>query len=269
MKDVHRGGSTPEFACLPAPVRSAQMRAMGDTTVLEDQARKQPTSRLDDLAYVAPMAVFLILTWVGGKWASAYSWSYVLKTFLTPVVIALFWKRYTRIAWSHLGLGVIIGILGIVQWVGMEKLLLHFFPNYWRPGIEVFDPMARDGAGNLVHFSTAATMWSFIILRWAGATLVVPVMEELFWRDFLWRTIQSPNDFKLPAIGEWDPKAIFIVSAAFASVHIQWMTAFVWGLMIAWLLVRTRSIGACIVAHGVTNLLLGAYVQYTHDWYFW
>jgi hypothetical protein len=108
-----------------------------------------------------------------------------------------------------------------------------------------------------------------VAIRLAGAVLVVPFMEELFWRDFLWRSILAPNDFKLARIGEWDWKAFLIVTLLFASVHIQWMTAIVWGVMIAMLLVRTRSLGACIIAHGVTNLLLGLYVLYTGDWYFW
>jgi len=52
-------------------------------------------------------------------------------------------------------------------------------------------------------------------------------------------------------------------------VNVQLVTAFVWGVMIALLLWRTKSLGACIVMHGVTNFLLGAYVLWTHDWYFW
>lgn len=94
-------------------------------------------------------------------------------------------------------------------------------------------------------------------------------MEEYFWRDFLWRMVIAPNDFKLAKIGEWDWKAFAIVTLAFASVHIQWMTAIVWGAMIAALLVRTKSLGPCIIAHAVTNLLLGIYVLCTHDWAFW
>jgi hypothetical protein len=112
-------------------------------------------------------------------------------------------------------------------------------------------------------------MWSFIIIRWLGASLVVPVMEELFWRDYLWRTILAPNDFKLAAVGEWDWKPFVFVSLLFATVHVQWATAIVWGFMIAALLAYTRSLGACIIAHGVTNLLLGGYVLFTKNWYFW
>jgi hypothetical protein len=36
-------------------------------------------------------------------------------------------------------------------------------------------------------------MWSLIAVRWVGAALLVPVMEELFWRSFLMRWIASPR----------------------------------------------------------------------------
>jgi hypothetical protein len=271
---------------------------------MTQHARPQPSPPprgflYDDLPYVLPMAVFLFFTWIGGygapekqpattattnpttvstttattaprdaastepaRWSNLFPISYVLKTFLAAGLLVYFWRRYTEISWRHWNLGVIVGIVGIVQWVGMEKLLLHYFPNYPRPGGAVFDPYA--------HFAgQTATLWAFTIIRWAGATLVVPVMEELFWRDYLWRTLLAPNDFRLASVGEWDWKVFLIVAGAFATVHVQWITAFVWGLTIAWLLVSTRSLGACIIAHGVTNFLLGAYVQYTREWFFW
>jgi membrane protease YdiL (CAAX protease family) len=34
------------------------------------------------------------------------------------------------------------------------------------------------------------------------------------------------------------------------------------------LLIRTRSLGACILAHALTNLTLYLYVIYTGDWQF-
>ena len=95
-------------------------------------------------------------------------------------------------------------------------------------------------------------------------------MEELFWRDFLWREIIAPNDFKLAEVGELEWPALLIATGAFASVHGNWwLSAVVWGLMAAGLLVYTKSLGACIVAHATSNLLLAAYVLKTHDWSFW
>jgi len=207
------------------------------------------------------MACFLLLTWVGGHWPALYPASYVAKTIAAAGLLFYFRNHYTKIRWSYWWLGLLIGIVGVVQWVGMEKLILHYWPNYPRPTAELYNPYE--------HFASAAAMWSFIIIRWMGASLVVPMMEELFWRDYLWRTILAPNDFKLAGIGEWDWKPFVFVSLLFATVHIQWMTAVVWGFIIAALLVYTRSLGPCIIAHGVTNLLLGAYVLYTKNWYYW
>ena len=153
-----------------------------------------------------------------------------------------------------------VGVVA-VQWVGMETVLLHHWPSYLRPAVKAFDPYEE------IH--SQAMRWMFIAVRLAGATLLVPVMEELFWRDFLWRTIQAPNDFKLAAIGEVDWKAWLAVSIVFSMVHVQWMTAIVWGMMIGGLLMATGSLGACIMMHGVTNLLLGVYVLKTGKWYFW
>lgn len=215
----------------------------------------------DERAYILPMAVFLLFTFAGGHWPGFFNVSYIVKTLLTGALLILLRRHYTKINWSYAWLGVVLGVLGVVQWVGMEKLLLHVWPNYPRPGAAAVDPFT--------DISSPAMRWVFITVRLLGPTLVVPFMEEYFWRDFLWRTIVAPNDFKLVAVGERDWKAIAIVTLAFSSVHIQWMTAIVWGLMIAVLLLRTRSLGACIIMHGVTNLLLGIYVLWTHDWQFW
>jgi len=115
-----------------------------------------------------------------------------------------------------------------------------------------------------------AALIAFYAVRWMGPTLVVPFMEELFWRDFLWRTVAAPANFRLARIGEWDRGIpLIVVTLAFCSVHPQWLTAIVWGLLIGALLIYTRSLGACIVMHAVTNLLLGAYVLWTGDWIFW
>jgi len=215
----------------------------------------------DDVAYLAPMGAFLLLTWVGGHWPDAYPGSYVAKKIVAAGLLIYFRKYYTKSRWNFWWLGILIGIVGVVQWVGMEKLILHFWPNYPRPSVEIWNPYQ--------HFVSPAAMWSFIAIRWMGASLVVPFMEELFWRDYLWRTIAAPNDFKLASVGEWDWRALVFVSLLFATVHVQWMTAIVWGFLIAGLLMYTRSLGACIIAHGVTNFLLGFYVLFTKNWYFW
>ena len=172
------------------------------------------------------------------------------------------WPNYTRIVWTDWYLGAALGVVGVFQWVMMQHWLERRFAVFRPDDTLAFDPIR--------HFPSPAWRWGFIAARLAGASLVVPVMEELFWRDFAWRTIAAPNDFKLARVGEWDLRAFIIVPLIFACVHGNWaLTAVVWALMIGGLLVRTRSLGACIVMHGVTNLLLGLYVLHTHEWAFW
>jgi uncharacterized protein len=243
---------------LRATIRSAH----GRDAMSNRGATPTPRSGLrDDIAYVLPMAIFLIFNQVGSSWPGLYTTSYIVKTFLTAAALVVCWQYYTPIRWHYWWLGIIFGVLGIVQWVGMEHLLHHFWPNFWEPKVDPFNPFQS--------IASPSARWSFIGIRWAGAALVVPFMEELFWRDFLWRTIAAPNDFKLAEVGEPNWMALFIVSALFCSVHVQWLTAFVWGLMIGLLLLFTRSLGACIIMHGVTNFLLGCWVLRTGEWSLW
>ena len=215
----------------------------------------------DDIAYILPMGVFLAVTFIAQQWPALLPAGYVLKTILAAALLFAFRRHFTKIRWDYWQLGIVVGILGVIQWVGMEKALLHFWPNYPALSHDIFNPFE----------SITSRPWLivFLIFRLAGPALVVPFMEELFWRDFLWRTFLAPNDFKLAAVGEWDAKVFWGIAILFASEHVQWLTAIVWAVMIGYLLVRTRSLGACIVAHGVTNLLLGIYVLCTHDWWFW
>ncbi|CAN5439272.1 CAAX prenyl protease-related protein [soil metagenome] len=231
------------------------------TRTLNYEPRADTRRVSDDLAYVLPMATFLALTWIGGQWKSLYPASYAAKAIVVAYMLYAFRKHYTKIRWNHWWLGVIVGVVGIFQWVGMQLWLQNHF-EFFKPAPDPFNPFET--------FGTPAILWSFILIRIASATLVVPVMEELFWRDYLWRYILAPNDFKLAKVGEKNWMPFVIVSGAFAVVHGNWwLTAIVWGLMIAALLVYTKSLGACIIAHGVTNLLLALYVLKTKDWAFW
>jgi CAAX prenyl protease-like protein len=229
-------------------------------------AQSRPWIR-DDLAYMAPMAVFLAFIWVGGLGNETghgntwYPWAYLARAIVVGLILIALRHSYTRIRWNHWWLGFLVGVVGIFQWVGMQALLEKHFA-FFRPSDHVFNPE--------VFFKNNHIRWAFEGVRLFGAVLVVPFMEELFWRDFCWRSIIAPNDFKLASVGEWDWKAFVIVPLIFALVHGNWwLTAIVWAFMIGGLLVYTRSLGACIIAHATTNLLLGLYVLYSHQWSLW
>ncbi len=218
----------------------------------------------EDFAYILPMGVFLAFTFVGTQWPALYPISYILKTVAAGVLLFVGRRAYSRISWDYWQLGVLVGILGIVQWVPMQLWLqshVRFFAV--DPAGQVFNPTTA--------FASGIAMNAFILFRWIiGASLVVPIMEELFWRDFVWRSILAPSNFKLAAIGERSLQAFFGVAIVFAFVHGNgWLTSIVWAMLIGGLLIYTRSLGACIIAHAVTNFLLGVYVLLSGDWGFW
>ena len=222
--------------------------------------------------YLLPMAVFLLFVQLGVMWKPLYVASYVARALLVGGLLIWIWPRVKHdVEWTHLGLGALVGVVGVVQWIGMDKLLLA--GGKWTGWTSFADP--ADGYNVATQIGPAWAAWGFIAVRLASASIVVPIMEELFWRDWLWRTIAAPNDFRLAQVGEYDRAAFWLVPLAFAAVHPQWLLAVVWGLLIAWLLVKTKSLGACIVAHAVTNFLLGLYVLVAwygfgvNEWYFW
>ena len=102
----------------------------------------------------------------------------------------------------------------------------------------------------------------------AGAALVVPVMEELFWRSFLMRWIERPV-FQGVAPQSVGLKAIVLSTFVFTLAHTQWLAAVVAGLVYALLYVRTGKLWVAVIAHAVTNLALGIWVVQTEHWQFW
>jgi uncharacterized protein len=117
-----------------------------------------------------------------------------------------------------------------------------------------------DAEGNLI--------WALVVMRWIGASLVVPVMEELFWRSFLMRWIDNP-DFEQVAPENVSLKAMLLSSLVFMLAHTQWLGALLAGLLFAWVYRYTRSLWAAILCHAVTNGVLGAWVVFHGNWQFW
>ena len=250
-------------------------------------AKVQRVERVADWPFWLPMAVFLGFVFVGGLEEWLAPWSYVARTFVVGGLLIWLWPRLKiDVEWTHLGLGTIVGVVGVVQWVGMDKLLQavrNQFPDDWAGDMAwswlVSGVRPGEGYNPIEKIAEPAGWWVFIafaIVRFLGPVLVVPVMEELFWRNWLWRSLIAPSNWRLANIGEPDIAGWLYTSLAFALVHPQRLVSVVWALMIAWLLLKTRSIGAIIVAHAVTNALLGIYVLvatlgfgYEAEWYFW
>jgi CAAX prenyl protease-like protein len=111
-------------------------------------------------------------------------------------------------------------------------------------------------------------MWALALGRLAGLALVVPVMEEIFWRSFLLRWIERHDFLKVaPQQVRWG--ALLITTALFALEHNRWLAGAIAGAAYGWVYVRSGNLWVPIVSHAVTNALLGVWILVTGSWHFW
>jgi hypothetical protein len=184
-------------------------------------------------------------------------WLYPVKAGLVALALAVLWRHYTelksRLPFKYVLLSLVVGVVVLVLWVNLD--------TGWML-------MGEAGKGYNPTDASGQIDWRMVVFRIAGAALVVPVMEELFWRSFLQRWVQQP-DFMTLNPAQIGIKALFIASALFAVEHLQWLAGLVAGLAYGWLYIRTRNLWSPIIAHAVTNGALGAYVVTTGTWSFW
>ncbi len=195
-------------------------------------------------------------------------WLYPAKICVVLGALLVCWRYYdelhTRLCQSYREalLTLAVGVVVYLAWVRMDWPWATLGPvsgyNPWQVGAEL-------GAG-------------LAAMRVFGAAVVVPVMEELFWRSFLIRFIitmfpadrsEVTPEFTSVRLGAFTPISCVATVLLFGSEHTLWLAGIMAGLVYNLLLYRTRRLWPCILAHGLTNLLLGVHVLRTGEWQWW
>lgn len=146
-----------------------------------------------------------------------------------------------------------LGLLTFIMWISTDWMLpLTGPPSGFNPTI------LPEGAPRGLMTAT----------RVAGAVLIVPLMEELFWRSFLLRYLVDV-DFESVPMGRFTWSSFLISTVLFGLEHHLFIAGMIAGAIYSITLYTTRSLAQCVLAHAVTNLALACYVLYTGRWYFW
>jgi len=106
------------------------------------------------------------------------------------------------------------------------------------------------------------------LVRLAGSAFVIAIIEEFFWRGFLYRWLLGSPFLKFN-LGTMHVGMFWIVALLFGLEHTRWMVGILAGVAYGYLVIRTRDIWAGCIAHITTNLLLGIYVLITRSYHFW
>lgn len=192
---------------------------------------------------------------------------YSVKILLTTIALAFVWPAYRVFPFRVSFFGVGVGVFGIVVWIGMVHLGLEkMLPLDWLTdqGARVaYNPLSE-----LKHSPRLAI--AFLAVRFFGLAVVIAVAEEMFLRGFLMRCVENPDHWTTLPIGQVGRTAIIVGTVFPMLTHpAELFAALAWFSLVTWLMLKTRNIWDCIVAHMITNLLLGVYVLTTGDWQRW
>ena len=193
------------------------------------------------------------------------------------------WRGQSGLRAADWGPALLAGLLVAVLWIAPETPLagrrwpglqafyyrwLVFppgrFPAYFDPA--VFPALPFNHLS--LAYSPAEAGWGLAALKLLGSAGVIAVIEEYFFRGFLYRWIQGTRQAVAAPIA-FDAAAFWSVVILFGLEHDRWLAGMLAGLVYGGLAVRTGRIAPAVVAHVTTNLLLGLYVIASGQYGFW
>lgn len=229
------------------------------------------------LARVAPFLVYAFLTAFQGKFGpdSKY-WIYALKTVLGAWILFLVLPYVAEVKWKLTWEAVVVGVAVCALWIGLDpyyprldelfqivgqKFGFQLSPPKSSRVADLWNPFVQYGTSvNLARF--------FVVIRIVGSTLIVPPVEELFYRSFLYRYIIKA-DFRSVPLRQFNLRAFIITSAVFGLSHGEWLAGILCGFAYQGLVCYKNRLDDAIAAHAITNFLLGVWIIWKGAWQFW
>lgn len=219
------------------------------------------SSRIATIRYVAPFATYVALMQLERVVSVPPEVFYPFRFSVVALVLLLVSRPVISLRpWSPL-FGIVVGTAVFLIWIGPD--VLFGYRHHW-----LFENFLTGSPTSSTQFGLRNSIW-FPILRSTSSVLLVPILEELFWRGWLMRWLINPDFQKVP-LGKYVPSAFAIVAVLFASEHgSYWEVGLAAGVIYNWWMVRCRNLGDCILAHAVTNGMLAAYVLIGDQWQYW
>ena len=218
------------------------------------------------LVRVVPFAVFLAFTFLQDRLGeTARYWIYFAKTIVGAGLLLAMFRYIEELEWRLSWESVVFGTGVFVMWVGLDALLIRLgLPNSYpklKTPVGDWNPTTMFGAGSPLAIF-------FIVARIAGSSLVVPPLEELFYRSFVYRFFASKEFLSVP-LGRFLPLPFLVTSALFGLAHREWLAGILCGFAYQGLVIWKKRLGDAVTAHGITNFLLGLWIVWRGAWHFW
>lgn len=214
------------------------------------------------VSYAAPFLVFMVLLGISPSLGLPPTADLSLRLLLPSLVVVLFSRHLLSFRFSSGWMSVLVGVGVFAVWVAPD-LLFPGYREHW---------LFQNGLTGKLSHSTPPLAYSEplnVFLRVARASLLVPILEELFWRGFLMRWLIDTHFDRVP-LGRYTRFSFFATALLFAVEHgPYWEVGLLAGLAYNWWMVRTRNLSDLILAHAVTNFCLAVFVLWTKRWELW
>ncbi|HWG42144.1 MAG TPA: exosortase E/protease, VPEID-CTERM system [Gemmataceae bacterium] len=203
-------------------------------------------------AYLAPFLVILATTMITGAFTNGFDVFYPLRVLTAAAVLWLYRRAYGELRWSWSWQPFALGIVVFLLWIALV-------PSGIGKPSALRDGLARLSPGWAI---------AWLIVRVLGATITVPLAEELAFRGYLLRRLQSAEWDKVPP-GRFSWFSLLVSSLLFGVLHGSWLAGTLAGVAYAVAVYRRGKLMDAVLAHATTNALLAGYVLATGSWALW
>jgi CAAX prenyl protease-like protein len=214
------------------------------------------------IPYVVPFVLFIAFLAIGPIFSVPPGVEYPIRVVVVGAALLLCSRHLLNLHVSRPLGSVLIGLLIFGIWIAAD-LIWPSYRSHW-----LFqNPLV--GATTSPQSEWARTNTTFLIFRVLGTTLLVPIIEELFWRGWLMRYLIN-QDFLKVALGTYAGLSFWLTALLFASEHgPYWEVGLLAGILFGWWMLRTKNLTDCMLAHAVTNGCLALYVLIGGQWQYW
>jgi CAAX prenyl protease-like protein len=219
---------------------------------------RQRFERSPELARLAPFAVYAVFGFLQGdpSGASRY-WFYILKTLAGAWMLWQVRPFVSEMRWAVSWEAIVVGVGIFALWVGLDG----HYPRLSQPDAGA-NPFLQFGQGS-------ALAWFYLVVHIAGMSIIVPPIEEIFYRSLVYRYLVK-IDFRSMPLGQFHALSFVVTSVVFGLMHPdRWLAGILCGLAYQGLVIRKNRLGDAITAHAITNFLLGGWIVWKGAWSFW
>ena len=195
------------------------------------------------VARIFPFLVFMASALLASTFSETPAIFYPLRALAMATALVLVWRVLAELDWRidplAVGAGTGIGVL----WLATA-------------------PAAAEADTALTAALAAMPAWLFVvwaISRVVGTAVLVPMIEELFFRGYVQDRLDRGGLL-------WRLVALGVSAGLFAMLHDRWLAAGLSGLVFGLLYLRRGQLADAVYAHAAANAVIAGWAVAQGDW---